>query len=259
MVDCYSDTDWAGCPKTRKSTSGGVILLGEHILKTYSSTQPTVSLSSGEAEFYGVVRASGAALGQQSLFADLGIPLDVRVWTDSSAAMGICTRQGLGKLRHIDTQTLWIQEKVRTKQITLRKVLGEVNPADLLTKFLTGKDKLDQLIKLFGLVAMKGRAKSAPLLRKKKPADIDCDFPDNEDMDVCVLRDIDLEAEVVVPEAGRHDPDVWPHLHSEELQDKLFPLATAVPETETIDAEARDEHARLHRRYAAVRLSVTRG
>ena len=106
---------------------------------------------------------------------------------------------------------------------------------------------------------MKGRAKSAPLLRKKKPADIDCDFPDNEDMDVCVLGDIDLGAEVVVPEAGRHDPDVWPHLHSEELQAKLFPLATAVPETETIDAEARDEHARLHRRYAAVRFSVARG
>ena len=27
-IDVYSDTDWAGCPKTRKSTSGGVILLG---------------------------------------------------------------------------------------------------------------------------------------------------------------------------------------------------------------------------------------
>ena len=173
-IECYSDTDWAGCPKTRKSTSGGVVLLGEHILKTYSSTQPTVSLSSGEAEFYGVVRASGAALGQQSLFADLGVPLDVRVWTDSSAAMGICTRQGLGKLRHIDTQTLWIQEKVRTKQITLKKVLGELNPADLLTKFITGKDKLDQLIKLFGSVPLRDRAKSAPLRRRKKIGDPVC-------------------------------------------------------------------------------------
>ena len=116
MVDCYSDTDWAGCPKTRKSTSGGVILLGEHILKTYSSTQPTVSLSSGEAEFYGVVRASGAALGQQSLFADLNVPLNVRVWTDSSAAMGICTRQGLGKLRHIDSLLRPIQKMETCKK-----------------------------------------------------------------------------------------------------------------------------------------------
>ena len=39
---------------------------------------------------------------------------------------------------------------------------------------------------------------------------------------------------MVVPEAGRHDVEVWPHLHPEELQEKLFPVAVAVPETETI-------------------------
>ena len=145
----------------------GVILLGQHILKTYSSTQPTVSLSSGEAEFYGVVKGSGAALGQQRLFADLGIPLQVRVWTDSSAAIGICSRQGLGKLRHIDTQALWVQERVRTKSIILRKVRGDLNPADLLTKFIVGKDKIDQLVSLYGLVFMDGRAASSPMLKKK--------------------------------------------------------------------------------------------
>ena len=88
-IDTYSDTDWAGCPRTRKSTSGGVILLGSHILKTYSATQPTISLSCGEAEFYGVVTASGARLGQASLFRDLGVVLGTRVWTDSSASIGI--------------------------------------------------------------------------------------------------------------------------------------------------------------------------
>ena len=67
-IEGYSNIGWAGCPKTRKSTSGGVLVSGQHILKTYSSTQPTVSLSSGEAEFYGAVKATGAALGQNSLF-----------------------------------------------------------------------------------------------------------------------------------------------------------------------------------------------
>ena len=47
-------------------------MLGKHVLKTWSTTQPTVSLSSGEAEFYGVVKAAGLALGQQSLLNDLG-------------------------------------------------------------------------------------------------------------------------------------------------------------------------------------------
>ena len=86
-------------------------MLGGHVLKTFSSTQATVSLSSGEAEFYGVVKAAGIALGQQSIMRDLGYVVPVRVWTDSSAAMGVCQRQGLGKLRHIETHTLWVQEK----------------------------------------------------------------------------------------------------------------------------------------------------
>ena len=131
MTDVYSDTGWAGCIKTRKSTSGGCIMLGTHLIKPWSSTQANITLSSGGAEFYGVVKASGASLGQQSLFADLGIKLQVRVWTDSSAAIGICSRQGLGKLRHIDTQALWIQERVRMKSVVLKKVHRSVDQAHL--------------------------------------------------------------------------------------------------------------------------------
>ena len=86
-------------------------MLGTHTIKTWSSTQSSISLSSGEAEFYGVVRAAGIALGQQSLLRDFGHDVRVRVWTDSSAAIGICQRQGLGRLRHIETQSLWIQQK----------------------------------------------------------------------------------------------------------------------------------------------------
>ena len=257
-IDCYSDTDWAGCPRTRKSTSGGVILLGQHILKTYSSTQPTVSLSSGEAEFYGVVRASGAALGQQSLFADLGVPLSVRVWTDSSAAVGICSRQGLGKLRHIDTQALWIQEKVRTKQILLKKVRGELNPAGLLTKYITGKDKVDQLVELYGLVFMKGRAKFAPKLRRKGklPEEV---MPSDEELEVYIMKDIDLAGDVLVPEAAVHDPQRWPHLYPEELQQRMFPTAIAAPEIEKVNEEDVNELKNPHRRWAAHRISITRG
>ena len=56
--DIYSDTDRAGCIRTRKSTSGGCLMLGSHLIKSWSSTQGQISLSSGESEFYGVVRAS---------------------------------------------------------------------------------------------------------------------------------------------------------------------------------------------------------
>ena len=128
-LETHSDTDWAGCLRTRKSTSGGCLLLGRHVLKTWSSTQTSVSLSSGEAEFYGVVRASGIAMGQQSLMRDLGYEMPLRVWTDSSAAMGVCHRQGLGKLRHINTQSLWVRATVRSGLIELRKVKRRGQPS----------------------------------------------------------------------------------------------------------------------------------
>ena len=47
-------------------------MLGKHTIKTWSTTQSSVSLSSGEAEFNGVVRGAGMGLGFQSLMRDLG-------------------------------------------------------------------------------------------------------------------------------------------------------------------------------------------
>ena len=50
VLDCYCDSDWAGCLRTRKSTSGGVLTWGGSVLKSWSTTQSTIALSSGEAE-----------------------------------------------------------------------------------------------------------------------------------------------------------------------------------------------------------------
>ena len=58
--------------------------------------------------------------------------MPVCVWTDSSAALGIAIRSGLRKLRHLEM----------TGAIAVRKVAGDVNPADLLTKHLPSKDKI---------------------------------------------------------------------------------------------------------------------
>ena len=141
-------------------------MLGSHCVKHWSSTQTSIALSSGEAEFAGVLRGAGQGLGYQALLKDLGVEIPLRVWTDSSAAIGICNRQGLGKLRHLDTHTLWIQQAVRTARIDLRKVLGEENPADLLTKHSLSRQRLEALIPLFGCRYLGGRAATAPQMRK---------------------------------------------------------------------------------------------
>ena len=106
-----TDTDWAGCQRTRRSTSGGCIEWGGCTIKTWSTTQAVVALSSGEAELYGIVKGSAEGLGAQSLLKDLGIQARVRVLADASAALGVVNRVGLGKLRHLHTNWLWVQDK----------------------------------------------------------------------------------------------------------------------------------------------------
>ena len=137
-------------------------MIGSHCLRTWSSTQPSVTLSSGEAEYYGLVKAAGAGLGHQSLMGDLDIRLPVRAWTDSSAAIGISSRSGLGKLRHLETHTLWLQEKVRTGAIAVKKVHGEVNPADIFTEALTQQGKSASIVEIVRLRVPRGSSCIGP-------------------------------------------------------------------------------------------------
>ena len=78
-------------------------------------------MSSGEAELYGVVKGASEALGMQSIAADLGIDATVHVRTDSSAAVGICARTGIGRVRHLATGQLWVQERIRNHAFKLFK------------------------------------------------------------------------------------------------------------------------------------------
>ncbi len=232
-IDVYTDTDWAGCPKTRKSTSGGCIMLGNHAIKHWSSTQASVTLSSGEAEFHGVVRGAGQGLGYQALLCDLGVNVPLRVWTDSSAAIGICSRQGLGKLRHLDTHTLWVQQAVRNRRIDLRKIAGESNPADLLTKHSLSREKLHSLVRLYDCEFRDGRAESAPKLRRGESGK---QTLANEDRLNAVS-----EKERSQEEEEEEEAMPWmPHtsLNRQELDDR-FPSLQA-PDDESLEDVVRD-------------------
>ena len=107
---------------------------GGHNIKAWSSTQQVIALSSGEAEYYGMVKGAGNALGISGVLQDMGIKYDVVVYTDSSAAKGISSRRGLGKVRHIELNELWLQDQVARGKVTVRKIRGEDNISDRLTK-----------------------------------------------------------------------------------------------------------------------------
>ena len=165
-IDVYVDSDYAGCPRTRKSTSGGCIMMGTHLIKSWSSTQNNaISLSSGEAELYSIVKGVGTGLGVQQFLEDFGVSAAMRVHTDSAAAQGICKRVGLGTQRHIAVNSLWVQEKLRKKEFTLFKIRGEDNPADLMTKHLPS-DKMIKCLGFMGATFREGRAAIAPLRKE---------------------------------------------------------------------------------------------
>ena len=103
----FADADWAGERPEMKSTSGGLLMWESSLLRSWSSTQNTIALSSAESELYAMSK----------------------IRSDASAALGIAYRRGLaGKTRHVQVQYLWIQQEVANEHVKIQKVLGTDNP-----------------------------------------------------------------------------------------------------------------------------------
>ena len=134
----YVDSDWAGCTKTRRSTSGGVCMRGQHPIRFWSRTQASVALSSGEAELTSIVKGSTEALGLSGMAKELGMGTHRNhLFTDSSAANGAVHRQGAGRIKHVCTSVHWVQEQSARGKIVYKKIGREANCSDLLTHHWT--------------------------------------------------------------------------------------------------------------------------
>ena len=101
-------------------------MFGTHCLKTCAKTLPILALSSGEAELMAVVKGTSEALGLQALFSDLGMKKKIAVRSDATAAIGIVSRIGLGKVRHLSVSDLWIQQAARQGRVEYTKIPGEM-------------------------------------------------------------------------------------------------------------------------------------
>ena len=60
--------------------------------------------------------------------------LGLRLHSDSTAAIGVCRRRGLGRIRHLAVADLWLQDKIKSNELSVHKVAGKDSPADVLTK-----------------------------------------------------------------------------------------------------------------------------
>ena len=174
------------------------------LTKTWSSTQATIAQSSGEAEYYATVRAAGEGLGMKALMEDLGWEARIRVWVDSSAAKAIASRIGLGKIRHLEVKFLWLQQMVKDGKVEVRKVRGDKNPADLLTK---PKPIWEVSEKAEGIrIRVKGR--TGPGERKRECAD---------EVQVMCVRGVGSYKDVCDERHRReHVRERWEDMHDDE-------------------------------------------
>jgi hypothetical protein len=148
-IDVFVDADWGGCEKTRLSTSGGAIMVYGRCVKVWSSTQKAWARSSGEAELYSATKGATEGLGLQSMCEEIGIQLELQVHTDSDACRGTVHRTGLGRLKHLRIEELWLQSAVEEGRVRVVRVPRELNPADCLTK-LVARPELMRQCRLLG-------------------------------------------------------------------------------------------------------------
>ena len=158
----YTDADWGGCKKTRKSTSGGVVMKGDHCIKFWSKTQANIVLSTAEAELVALVKGVCEAKGVAAIIKDMTGEDQgaIGIYTDASAAIGIAQRLGVGKVRHIDVGMLWVQQNVKQGEIEVEKVDTKLNPADVFTKHVPGEVVWRHLMRI-GFECREGRAEAA--------------------------------------------------------------------------------------------------
>ena len=131
-VTTFTDAYCAGCKETRKSSSAGVIMLGDHALKAYTRKQKIIARSSAEAELYAAALGASESKGSVSLLKDLGYEMKPVLAIDAKSH--ILHRQGIVKLNHIDVAYLWMQDEIRSKRFRVRRVKSEDNVADMGTK-----------------------------------------------------------------------------------------------------------------------------
>lgn len=134
-----SDSDWAGCRRRRRSTSGLSVFMGLH------------PVYFAEAELGAQTAAVAEDLGVKHLCTEFGIDLHLHNRCDSSAARGILHRIGAGRVRHLEVKQLWVQDLVARRSLSVTWVPRHENPADLLTH-ATSVREFRRLLELMGAV-----------------------------------------------------------------------------------------------------------
>ena len=146
-----TDSDWT----TRRSTSGFAFFLGGAVISYLSKKQPTIALSSTEAEIMAASQGAVEAIYLRMLLADIGQPIDspTTIYVDNSGAIDLAHDYVANeRTKHIERRHFKVRELVEEAAIRVKYIASKSNVADIFTKPLDNKPFLELRAKLMNMV-----------------------------------------------------------------------------------------------------------
>ena len=156
-LKAFSDADWGNCPDTRRSTTGFVVTAGSHLLNWKSSKQPTVSLSTAEAEYKALSDLGRDLAWFASLIKEIELQKtveDITVAVDNKGAIDLAnseTSQNSFRTKHMNIRLHFVRELILANLIKLQYVKTNANAADFLTKAL-GRSVIRRSLAQIGVI-----------------------------------------------------------------------------------------------------------
>jgi Reverse transcriptase (RNA-dependent DNA polymerase) len=149
----FCDSDWGSDVDDRRSVTGYVFMLGGGAVSWQSKKQPTVALSSVEAEYMAATQATREAMWWRKLLHELGIQSypTTTIYSDSQGSIALSKNpEHHGRSKHIDIRHHFVREQVVAGVVALQYVPTEEMMADVMTKPLS-RDKHVKLIHRMGV------------------------------------------------------------------------------------------------------------
>ena len=149
----HTDSDYAGCPYSRKSISGYCVLFGQSPISSKSKKQQAISRSSAEAEYRAIAYATCEIIWLQALFKDFHVKLKepIKLFCDNQSAIFLTKNPVFHeRTKHIEIDCHFIREKVEQGMIQVEYVPSRHQLADIFTKAVSGED-LKRMIDKMGM------------------------------------------------------------------------------------------------------------